>query len=83
MSLPKERDSQFEKKLLKALGKVRAQLKSHGGDVRLVGVKGSKATIKILGACLGCPQAQMTFGEEMEEFLKEEVPELKTIKFVI
>ncbi len=70
------------KKVSEALEKVRPQLQIHGGDLKLVKIEGDQVTIKILGACLGCSHAQATFGTGMEEFIKEEVPEVKKIKFI-
>ena len=73
--------SSLEKKITAVLEKIRPQIQAHGGDLELVSVKNNQVTIKILGACLGCPMAQATFGKGMEEFIKEEVPEVKKIKF--
>ncbi|MFZ5365879.1 MAG: NifU family protein [Patescibacteria group bacterium] len=74
--------SLLKEKVSRALEKVRPQVQAHGGDLKLVGVKNGQVTIKILGACLGCPMAQATFGAGMEEFIKEEIPEVKKIKFI-
>ena len=74
--------SSLEEKITIALGKIRPQIQAHGGDLELVSVKNDQAIIKILGACLGCPMAQVTFGQGMEEFIKKEVPEVKKIKFI-
>lgn len=72
----------LEEKIAKALQKIRPSIQTHGGDLELVSVKNGQVTIKILGACLGCPMTQVTFGEGMEEFIRKEVPEVKKIKFL-
>lgn len=74
--------SSLEEKIAVVFKKIRPQIQAHGGDLELVSVKNNQVTIKILGACLGCPMAQATFGAGMEEFIKEEVPEVKKVKFV-
>lgn len=73
--------SLLEEKVGQVLKKIRPEIQAHGGDLKLIKVKNDQVTIKILGACLGCPMAQATFGKGMEEFIKEEVPEVKKIKF--
>lgn len=74
--------SLLEEKVSKVLEKIRPSIQNHGGDLELVKVQDNQVTIKILGACLGCPYAQATFSTGMEEMIKEEVPEIKKIKFI-
>jgi len=74
--------SSLEEKVNQVLKKVQPEIQAHGGDLKLISVKNKQATIKILGACLGCPMAQATFGAGMEEMIKKEVPEVKKIKFI-
>lgn len=68
-------------KIDQTLAKIKPSLAAHGGGLELVSVKGTQATFRIVGACLGCPYSQMTFGAEMEELIKTEIPEIKTVKF--
>jgi len=72
----------LEEKVARVIKKIRPSIQAHGGDLELVGIKDGQVTIKILGACLGCSLASMTFGEGMEELIKKEVPEVKKIKFL-
>lgn len=70
-------------KVNKALLEIKPQIQAHGGDVEIVKIKNGQLTLKILGACLGCPGAAMTFGSGMEELIRSKVPEVKKVKFMI
>jgi Fe-S cluster biogenesis protein NfuA len=62
-----------------ALDKIRLNLMADGGDVQLVDVKEGVVTVRLLGACGGCPMATMTLQQGIERKLKEEVPEVKKV----
>jgi Fe-S cluster biogenesis protein NfuA len=63
----------------KALDKIRPHLQADGGDVDLVEVKGGVVTVRLKGACGGCPMATMTLKGGIERALKEEIPEVKEV----
>jgi Fe-S cluster biogenesis protein NfuA len=67
----------FEENVRKALDDVRPSLQADGGDVELVGVSDDGiVSVKLTGACGGCPMAQMTLKMGIESYLKKEVPEV-------
>lgn len=66
-------------KVEKVLAQIRPNLQADGGDVELVGVKGGVVTVKLTGACGGCPMATMTLKNGIERVLKEEIPEVKQV----
>jgi Fe-S cluster biogenesis protein NfuA len=35
--------------------------------------------VKLIGACHGCPMAQMTLKNGIERFLKNEIPEVREV----
>jgi Fe-S cluster biogenesis protein NfuA len=64
----------------KVVDKIRPNLQVDGGDIELVEVtKDGVVKIKLLGACHGCPMAQMTLKMGVEKFLKKEIPEIKEV----
>lgn len=70
----------MKEKVQAALDKVRPNLQADGGDVELVGVdEGGIVSVKLTGACRGCPMSQMTLKMGIEKFLKQEVPEVKGV----
>ncbi len=66
-------------KIEKAIEIIRPALKADGGDVELIDVTDGIVTVKLLGACAGCPSSQMTLKMGIERRLKEEVPEVKEV----
>lgn len=61
------------------LDEIRPALMADGGDVQLVDVKEGVVTVRLLGACGGCPMATMTLRQGIERKLKEEVPKVKKV----
>ena len=66
-------------KIETALDKIRPTLMADGGDVQLVDVKDGVVTVRLLGACGGCPMATMTLRHGIESKLKDQVPEVKEV----
>ncbi len=54
-----------------ALEKIRPSLQQDGGDIELVGVsEDGVVTVRLTGACGGCPMSQMTLRHGVERLLK-------------
>jgi len=66
----------------KALDKIRPALQADGGNIELVDVVDGVVKVKLMGACAGCPGAQMTLKMGVEKALKEEIPEVKSVESV-
>jgi Fe-S cluster biogenesis protein NfuA len=69
----------MREKVEAALEQVRPTLRADGGDVQLIDVKDGVVTLKLTGACGGCPMATMTLKGGIERVIKEQVPEVKEI----
>ncbi len=69
----------MRKKVEAALALIRPALQADGGDVKLVDVVDGKVTVKLIGACGGCPMATMTLKQGIERTLKEKVPGVKEV----
>jgi Fe-S cluster biogenesis protein NfuA len=64
-----------------ALEMVRPALQADGGDIELVDVdEDGLVTVRLLGACGGCPMSQMTLQQGVERMLKEQVPEVSRVE---
>jgi Fe-S cluster biogenesis protein NfuA len=72
----------MKEKVEAALQKVRPMLQADGGDVELVDVQDGIVTVRLQGACGGCPMSQMTLKNGIERILKEEVPEVVSVESV-
>jgi Fe-S cluster biogenesis protein NfuA len=69
----------MREKVEAALEQVRPTLKADGGDVQLIDVKDGVVTLRLTGACGGCPMATITLKGGIERVLKEQVPEVKEV----
>jgi Fe-S cluster biogenesis protein NfuA len=69
----------MREKIQAALEQVRPALLADGGDVQLIDVKDGVVTLRLTGACGGCPMATMTLRNGIERVLKEQVPEVKEV----
>jgi Fe-S cluster biogenesis protein NfuA len=63
-----------------ALNKIRPSLQMDGGDVELVDVdENGVVTVRLTGACGGCPMSTMTLKMGIEQVLKREVAGIKEV----
>jgi Fe-S cluster biogenesis protein NfuA len=49
---------------------------SHGGSIQLIGVLDGVVTVRLEGACHGCPAARLTLGRRFEQQLRQRCPQL-------
>ena len=71
----------MKKEVEKVLNEIRPHIQADGGDIELVEVDESKGIVKVRlkGACVGCPMAQMTLAEGVGRNLKEKVKGVKDV----
>lgn len=73
----------MKEKVQEALNDIRPQLQADGGDIELVEVTADGVVkVRLVGACAGCPGAQMTLEMGVERVVKERVPEVKGVEAV-
>ena len=60
---------------------IRPMLQSDGGDIELVSAaeETGVVSVRLQGACKGCPGAAMTLKMGVERYLKEHVPEVTEV----
>ncbi|MBI5492497.1 MAG: NifU family protein [Deltaproteobacteria bacterium] len=75
---------ELRKKVETALDEVRPYLQADGGDVELVDIDDVSKTVsvKLVGACGGCPSAGMTLKAGVESAIKKFAPEIKRVDSV-
>ena len=69
----------MKEKVEAVLAQIRPALQADGGDVELVDVNEGMVSLKLKGACAGCPMATMTLQHGIERILKEQIPEVKEV----
>lgn len=70
---------ELREKVEKALDEIRPMLMADGGNVHLVDIKDGIVHVHLIGACAGCPAAQMTLQEGISQIIRERVPEVKGV----
>jgi Fe-S cluster biogenesis protein NfuA len=66
----------LETRVLQALDEVRPYLKSHGGNVELLGVEDGVARLRLEGSCKGCAASAITLKNTIEEAIYRTAPDL-------
>jgi len=67
-------------RVIAALDKIRPFLLADGGDVKVLEVtKDMVVKLELIGACETCPMSSMTMKAGVEEVIKREIPEIKSV----
>ncbi|MBI5590426.1 MAG: NifU family protein [Deltaproteobacteria bacterium] len=69
----------MKEKVQNVINKIRPMLQADGGDVELVDCVEGVVSVRLKGACAGCPMSQMTLRNGIERALKNEIPEVKSV----
>ena len=69
----------MREKVEAALARIRPALQADGGDVELIDVREGVVSVRLVGACGGCPMSTMTLRNGIERILKQDVPEVKEV----
>ncbi len=73
----------LKEKVEKTLMSIRPRLQADGGDVELVNVNDEGiVSVRLVGACRGCPMSTMTLKMGIERILRQQVPEVKSVEAV-
>lgn len=73
--------SSLKERVQHVLDRIRPQIQGDGGDVELVGIDDNNVvTVRLTGACVGCPMSQITLKNGIERIMKHEVPEVKSVE---
>lgn len=73
--------SDLEDRVVAVLERIRPAVQSDGGDVELVSISDEGVvTVRLHGACVGCPSSKMTLQMGIERTLKENVPEVTHVE---
>lgn len=73
-------NNDLRERVLKVLEKIRPYLQSDGGDISLVDISDDNVvSVRLQGACHGCPFSMQTLKAGVEQSLIREVPEVKKV----
>ena len=75
-----EQPKSLRDRVTEIIGRIRPGIQADGGDLELVDVdEQGVVSVRLHGACVGCPGAQMTLKMGVERFLRQHVPEVKEV----
>jgi Fe-S cluster biogenesis protein NfuA len=69
----------LEARVLQALDQVRPYLRSHGGNVELIGVRDGVVHLRLEGSCHGCPSSSLTMKQTIEEAILGTAPDATAV----
>ena len=69
----------LQTRLAEALDKVRPYLRSHGGDVELIGFNNGVVKLRLSGSCKGCAGSTATLKTAVEQAIYEAAPEVTSV----
>ncbi len=72
----------IEERVQRALNKVRPYLRSHGGDVELLGVQAGVVQLRLQGSCQSCPASAMTLKYAVEDAIYAAAPDVVEVAAV-
>ena len=72
----------MREKVENVINKIKPVLQADGGNIELVDVVDGVVKVRLMGACAGCPGAQMTLKMGVEKALKDEIPEVIAVEAV-
>lgn len=74
----------LKEKVEESLATVRPGLQADGGDVALVDVDDDSGVVslRLMGACRGCPMSTMTLKMGIERVLREQIPQVSRVEAV-
>lgn len=77
---PNNSDGTMKERVAAVVDRLRPYIQGDGGDLELVDVTDDGVVqVRLHGACVGCPGAQMTLRMGVERNLKAAVPEVKEV----
>jgi Fe-S cluster biogenesis protein NfuA len=70
----------MDQKIEEVLKKVRPSLQADGGDIEFVSYDDGIVSVRLKGACGGCPMSQLTLKGFVEQTLKSELDGIKEVR---
>lgn len=78
-----ERENTLEEKVEQSLNTIRPVLQADGGGVELVDVSDDGVvSVRLTGACGGCPMSTLTLKMGIERTLRQQIPEVTRVESV-
>ena len=56
---------------------------AHGGGVEIADASEERLVLALKGHCADCPLSPLTYGVVLNKYIKEALPQIKEIKYII
>ena len=70
----------MEERVRQALDDVRPYLRSHGGNVELLGIDDGVVRLRLQGSCHSCPSSAVTMQQTIEEAIAGKAPDVTAVE---
>ncbi|MEO6434625.1 MAG: NifU family protein [Tepidisphaeraceae bacterium] len=70
----------LDTRVQQGLDQARPYLRSHGGNVELLGIADGVVQLRMQGSCHGCPSSAVTLKTTIEEAIYEKAPDVTSIE---
>ncbi len=76
---PGTQPKSVEQRVREVIESFRPYIQADGGDIDFVKCENNVVTVRLRGACSGCPHAAITLKMGVERHLKQRVPEITEV----
>lgn len=80
VGVPADDERLYDATVAALAGEVGELARSHGGAIELDSVRDGVVTVRMRGACNGCPAAELTLHARLERQLRETCPDLREVR---
>lgn len=80
--MPKKTNKAIQAEILDVLDNIRFYIQKDGGDLKFLKFEKGIVHIQILGSCVNCALIDITYKDGVETILKEEIPQVKSVKII-
>jgi Fe-S cluster biogenesis protein NfuA len=83
LNLDEKLSKQYAEKIEKVLDTIRPYMETDGGNVKYLGITSDYILkLELLGNCSSCKMSTMTLKAGVEESIRKEFPEIKTVEAI-
>jgi len=80
MPVASKKSSNLREQVAEIIKQLRPAVQSDGGDIELVDIdERGTVSVRLLGACIGCPSSGMTLKQGVEATLKSRIPQVREV----
>jgi len=80
MAVASKKSTTVREQVAEIIKELRPAVQGDGGDIELVEVsENGVVSVRLHGACIGCPSSEMTLKLGVEQSLKTRIPEVREV----